>query len=73
MPHKPKPGVCGRCGQAVMRSPRLPPRTGELNGHFYLDGELHHVRCSDHGGARFEASPGSLEYQGDIDHGCRVC
>lgn len=58
MAQKPKPGVCGRCGHAVMRSPKAPPQAGELNGHLYREGKLVRVRCVDHQGENFEAYPG---------------
>lgn len=54
---KPRPGVCGRCGHAVVRSVKAPPEAGdarqghgELNGHKYVAGRLVRVRCKDHGG-----------------------
>jgi hypothetical protein len=53
---KPKPGVCGRCGCAVVRSLREPV-DGEKNGHAYWDGQLVRTRCKDHGGRNFTARP----------------
>jgi hypothetical protein len=53
---KPRPGVCGRCGHAVVRSVKAPREASdalqqeELNGHKYVAGRLVRVRCKDHGG-----------------------
>lgn len=57
---KPRPGVCGRCGTAVVRSAEEPPKAedsgqgnGEINGHKYEWGRLVRVRCRSHGGLGF--------------------
>lgn len=65
---KPKPGVCGRCGHAVMRALREPVN-GTINGHEYKDGQLVRARCRDHGGLHFVARPDSdLIIDGFIGH-----
>jgi len=56
--NKPKPGVCGRCGHAVMRVLRE-PADGEKNGHRYEGGKLVRVRCKSHGGLNFVDHPAS--------------
>lgn len=65
---KPRPGVCGRCGTAVVRSAESPPTVedgslgnGHLNGHRYEAGKLVSVRCKAHGG---------LGFDDDIGYGC---
>ncbi len=57
---KPRPGVCGRCGTAVVRSQQPAPELGdtkegnvEINGHKYVAGRLERVRCRTHGGFGF--------------------
>lgn len=58
---KPRPGVCGHCGCAVVRSAKPPPKATdvrrEVNGHEYQVGRLVRVRCKAHGGLGFEGEP----------------
>ena len=42
---KARPGVCGRCGVAVIQ-PETPPENGWANGHLFVKGQLTKVRCS---------------------------
>jgi hypothetical protein len=53
---KPKPGVCGICGCAVVRRPGPEQPVGERNGHRYEQGRLTRVRCLDHGGLYFDGT-----------------
>lgn len=72
---KPRPGVCGRCGTAVVRSLQPAPEPGddsqggtvEVNGHKYVAGRLQRVRCKTHGGLGFE---GDME---DCFGGAHAC
>lgn len=47
MSRKPSPGVCGRCGCAVVQVPEA-PYEGMANGHTYYKGRLIRVRCIAH-------------------------
>lgn len=64
---KARPGVCGVCGCAVMRSPKE-PQEGTRNGHTYKNGEVVKVRCKAHGGFRFEIFPGADVFEDE--NGC---
>lgn len=56
---KPRPGVCGTCGRAVVRAtpeqvahclagPFADPDDYWVNGHHYVNGRLHEVKCQAH-------------------------